>query len=144
MPKEKFQRNTRQRRVIMEELAKLSSHPTAAELYEIVRKRLPKISLGTVYRNLEFLSQQGRIRKLDISGTENRFDIDLCRHYHVKCALCGKVEDAPDAHAKLVIGDITHLSGYDILDHRLEFIGVCPECKRQEPGRQGENGRVIW
>ena len=144
MPSEKFQRNTRQRQVILEELEKLTSHPTAAELYEIVRRRLPKISLGTVYRNLERLSQQGRIRKLDSSGAENRFDIDLCSHYHVKCALCGKVEDAPDAPAKLEIAGIKHLSGYDILEHRLEFIGICPDCKGQEPDQEEDSGRVIW
>jgi len=55
----KTQRNTRQRQVVLEELRKLTSHPTAAELYEITRARLPKISLGTVYRNLEVLAENG-------------------------------------------------------------------------------------
>ncbi len=61
-------RNTRQRRLILEELRKLKTHPTAASLYAIVRRRMPKISLGTVYRNLELLNQMGMIRKLDFSG----------------------------------------------------------------------------
>jgi Fur family ferric uptake transcriptional regulator len=65
-----FRRTTRQRQVILEELQKLTSHPTAAEVYEIVRKRLPKVSLGTVYRNLELLAQNRTIQKLDISSTE--------------------------------------------------------------------------
>ncbi|MGC8659306.1 MAG: Fur family transcriptional regulator, partial [Desulfomonilaceae bacterium] len=55
-------RQTSQRRIILEELAKLKTHPTANEVYEVVRKRLPKISLGTVYRNLELLSESGSIR----------------------------------------------------------------------------------
>ena len=54
-----FQRQTRQREVILEELRKLTSHPTAADLYEIVRRRLPRVSLGTVYRNLELMSEMG-------------------------------------------------------------------------------------
>lgn len=144
MPHGEFQRNTRQRRVILEELAKLTSHPTAGELYEIVRKRLPKISLGTVYRNLESLSRQGRIRKLETSGAENRFDIDLRSHHHLQCRICGKVEDAPDTPGNLEIGDIKHLGGYDILEHRLEFIGICPDCRIEESERKEGGGRVIW
>jgi Fur family ferric uptake transcriptional regulator len=56
---------TRQRRVILEELRKVNTHPSADEIYEIVRKRLPRISLGTVYRNLEILSESGDIQKLE-------------------------------------------------------------------------------
>jgi Fur family ferric uptake transcriptional regulator len=140
----KFQRNTLQRRVIVEELEKLNSHPTAAELHEIVRRRLPKISLGTVYRNLEFLSQHGRIRKLEISGAENRFDVDLSPHYHVQCVMCGEITDAPDVPSELAIGKIKHLNGYEILDHKLEFSGICPECNRQESPQDEDAGRVIW
>ena len=69
-----FQRNTRQREVILEELRKLRSHPTAPVLYEIVRRRLPRISLGTVYRNLELLAKSGVVRKLELSDSEARFD----------------------------------------------------------------------
>ncbi len=82
MPTRKRQRNTQQRQVILEELQKLTSHPTVAEVYEIVRKRLSKISLGTVYRNLELLAQNRTIQKLDISGTEARFDGNPERHWH--------------------------------------------------------------
>ena len=77
MPERGFQRNTPQRKVILEELQKAASHPTAAELYEIVRRRLPRISLGTVYRNLELLSESGLIRKLSMGSAEARFDGDL-------------------------------------------------------------------
>ncbi|MFH1755602.1 MAG: transcriptional repressor [Candidatus Latescibacterota bacterium] len=139
-----FQRNTTQRKLILEELRKLTSHPTAAELYDIVRKRLPKISLGTVYRNLDFLSERGLIRKLDVSGTEKRFDIDLSEHYHVQCAMCGRIEDATEAPRQLEIGDIKCLNGYEIIDHRLEFIGICPDCRTQEPSQDKDSGRVIW
>ena len=58
-----FHRNTKQRKVIIEELRKFHSHPTADEIHRMVRKRLPRISLGTVYRNLALLSQMGMIRK---------------------------------------------------------------------------------
>ena len=123
-------RNTRQRQVVLEELAKLTSHPTAAELYEIARRRLPKLSLGTVYRNLELLAADGAIQKLEISGTESRFDGNPERHHHVRCVRCGRVDDVHGLPADLVRADFRTLSGYDIIGHRLEFAGICPDCKR--------------
>ena len=73
--------NTVQRRVIMDELRALKTHPTADELYRIVRIRLPKISLGTVYRNLSILAESGMIRRLDSAGRQTRFDADISPHY---------------------------------------------------------------
>jgi len=125
----KFQRNTRQRQVILEELQKLTSHPTAAELYEIVRQRLPKISLGTVYRNLEHLAQNNIIQKLDISGSEARFDGNPARHHHVCCIHCGRVDDLHDLPADPVGNKLKESNGWKILGYRLDFIGICPECK---------------
>ncbi|UCC29705.1 MAG: transcriptional repressor [Phycisphaerales bacterium] len=129
------QRNTRQREVVLEELRRLGTHPTAAELYEIARARLPKISLGTVYRNLELLAENGIIQKLKISGAEARFDGDPQRHYHVCCVRCGRVDDVHDLPRNFVRRRAKQLSGYDILGFRLEFNGICPECKkRSAPG----------
>ena len=70
----KLRRNTPQRRIILEELCAVTTHPTAGELYGIVRRRLPRVSLGTVYRNLEVLYANGVINKLDYAGAEARFD----------------------------------------------------------------------
>jgi Fur family ferric uptake transcriptional regulator len=125
----KFQRKTRQRQVILEELLKLNSHPTATELYEIVRKRLPKISLGTVYRNLELLSQSGAIGKLEIGGREARFDGDLEQHHHVRCIYCGRVDDLKGLPVHPVGNKLKEPNGWEILSYRLDFVGVCPECK---------------
>jgi len=86
---------TKQRRVILDELRKLKSHPSADELYRRVRRFLPRISLGTVYRNLEVLSQQGVVQKVELGGPQRRYDGDATTHYHVRCVECGRVEDAP-------------------------------------------------
>ncbi|MBN2563605.1 MAG: transcriptional repressor [Phycisphaerae bacterium] len=123
------QRNTRQRRVVLEELQQLSCHPTAAELYEVARARLPKISLGTVYRNLELLAQNGVIQKLQISGAEARFDGNPDRHYHAQCIHCGRVADVHDLPKDFVKGEVRSLAGYDIVGFRLDFLGVCPDCQ---------------
>ncbi|MBA4358220.1 MAG: transcriptional repressor, partial [Desulfovibrio sp.] len=86
-------RMTTQRQVILEELRGLKSHPTAGELCQLVRKKLPRVSLGTVYRNLEILSRSGVIQKIDVAGVEMRFDGDISNHYHLRCVGCGRVFD---------------------------------------------------
>ncbi len=130
MAAEKTRRNTPQRAVILEELRNVSSHPTAAELYDLARKRMPKISLGTVYNNLELLAQTGVIRKLEVSGSAARFDGDTERHYHVHCVRCGRVDDVHDLSGDLVKEQVQNLAGYDIVGFRLNFLGVCPDCQR--------------
>jgi len=120
---------TRQRRIIMEELKKLDTHPTAYEVYESVRKRLPKISLGTVYRNLEILSVFRMIQKLETAGTQKRFDGVTANHYHVRCTNCGRVADVPVALIPTIDQIAAGASDFEILWHRLEFGGLCPQCR---------------
>ena len=122
---------TKQRRVIFEELRKLDSHPTADEVYEMARVRLPRISLGTVYRNLEILSEYDMIRKLELGGTQKRFDGNLGNHYHVRCIRCGSIEDVPLEPLTTIENAIRKVSDYEIIGSRLEFIGVCPQCKKE-------------
>jgi Fur family ferric uptake transcriptional regulator len=119
---------TRQRRVILEELRREHTHPSADEIYERVRKRLPRISLGTVYRNLEILSELGEIQKLEFGGALKRFDGQAHAHYHIRCSCCDRVDNV----SLPPLGDIERAlqgsSRYRVIGHRLEFIGLCPEC----------------
>lgn len=124
-------RMTKQRQVILEELRSVASHPTADDMYDMVRRRLPKVSLGTVYRNLEILAETGVVQKIDIGGTKKRFDGNVSVHDHLRCIRCGRVDDA---HLDLEV-DLEAMAAamteYTILRHRLEFIGLCPECQQQ-------------
>jgi len=128
-------RNTQQRRVILEELRGLPSHPTASDLHQRVRSRLPKISLSTVYRNLQLLAEMGTIRKLEMGGSEARFDGDLDHHCHVRCVRCGRLDDYREVPHHVVHsltgGRVAGPDGYDILGYQLEFSGICPECREQ-------------
>jgi Fur family transcriptional regulator, ferric uptake regulator len=134
------QRNTQQRRVILEELRKATSHPTAALLHEFVRRRLPKISLGTVYRNLELLARMGVVRKLEFAGAETRFDGNLQRHDHVRCVRCGRVDDFPAVPLDLSVAEANDWGDYQILGHRLEFFGVCPQCREPQDANDLSRG----
>ena len=124
-------RMTRQRQVILEALRKVGSHPTAGEVYDMVRRRLPRVSLGTVYRNLEMLSECGMIQKLELGGAQRRFDGNARDHYHVRCIHCGRLEDAPVEPVAAVESALRRVSDYEIIGHRLEFIGLCPRCKKE-------------
>ena len=124
-----LQRNTQQRQVILEELCKTTAHPTAADLYEIVSHRLPKISLGTIYRNLDLLARLGMIQKMEIAGAETRFDGEVRRHDHVRSVRCGKIADLSGPPLDLMADNHHDFGGYEIIGHRLEFVGVCPRCR---------------
>ena len=119
---------TRQRNVILEELRNVDTHPSADEVYEMVRKRLPRISLGTVYRNLEILSESGEIQKLELGCTLKRFDGIAKNHYHIRCIHCDRVVDAPAGFDVTVNHDLKGATDFKILGHRLEFTGICPDC----------------
>lgn len=132
MPLEDYShlRITKQRQLILDELMSVTSHPTADELYQMVRKKLPKISLGTVYRNLEIMSECGVIQKLDVGGTQKRFDGNAKTHYHVRCIRCERVDDLdlpPDFNFEKEAGKLTD---FKILRHCLEFSGLCPACSK--------------
>jgi Fur family ferric uptake transcriptional regulator len=123
---------TRQRQVILEELRKVDTHPSADEVYEMVRKRLPRISLGTVYRNLEILSAKGEIQRLELGCSLKRFDGTPQNHYHIRCPNCDRVVDVP-AHLKVDVNhELKNATEFRILGHKLEFIGICPDCQAQD------------
>jgi Fur family ferric uptake transcriptional regulator len=122
---------TRQRSVILEELRKVDTHPTADELYTIVRGRLPHISLGTVYRNLEYLVAAGEIARLETSGSSMRFDGDASGHLHVRCVHCGRLADLVHPLVMPALHEI-RVGGFDkIVGARVEFDGVCDQCALQ-------------
>ncbi len=121
-------RLTTQRQIILEELAKVKSHPTASDLYDMVRKRLPRIGLGTVYRNLEIMADNGMILKLEVGGTQKRFDATTENHYHIRCSKCGKVDDIDIPVISDIIDAAAEASLYQIYGHNVEFTGLCPEC----------------
>lgn len=122
---------TRQRRAILELVRETESHPTADEVYRRVRRRMPHISLGTVYRNLELLSERGLVRRLGQASSQRRFDGRVEEHYHVRCLGCNRVEDISVKPAIPAARAVGRASSYEIVGHRLEWVGFCPKCSRE-------------
>lgn len=122
-------RMTLQRTVILDTLQEMRSHPTADELYRAVQQQLPNVSLGTIYRNLDVLARSGHVRKLETGGMQARFDAELAPHHHVRCQACGRVDDVPIAgDTKIRLPDQS-AHGFRITGHRVEFVGLCPDCE---------------
>ncbi len=122
---------TVQRKVIMDELRKLKCHPTADELYEVVRRKLPRISLGTVYRNLEVLSANGEILRLGGGKKQMCFDGDTSRHYHLICCRCGVVEDIVPGDMGSVEKELESKLTGRITGVSVDFSGYCRKCASQ-------------
>ncbi len=122
-------RNTRQRQVVLEQLRASHSHPTAGELYHQVREVMPRISLGTVYRNLDILQEAGLVTRLaGVEGSEARYDGHCEPHLHLQCRACGLVRDLAVGCASVaeLVGKTIeghHVTGYQVL-----LQGLCREC----------------
>lgn len=130
---QKLLRMTHQREVILEQIKKNTTHPTADELYEKIKKKLPRISLATVYRNLEIMSEAGMINKLEISGRQKRFDWDLDQHDHIYCVQCHRVDNIELGDPKRVTLPPGEDRGYEVSGCRVEFYGICPKCNDTSP-----------
>ena len=125
-------KHSKQREALFNLLCSTRTHPTAAWLYDKLRKDFPHLSQGTVYRNLNILAEQKRIKVINVDGTFAHFDADMSVHNHVICTRCGKVEDAFMPSDEQCDQKAADISGYRIDSHRFDFLGLCPDCQRLE------------
>lgn len=128
--KDKGIRFTPQRQAILEFLLSTTTHPTAEEIYQHVKAKFPGVSLGTIYNTLNMLKEHGHILELSYGDMSSRFDGNPHNHYHVVCSTCGKVVDF---HRPLIQmeQEVEEKCGFKISGHRLEFYGVCPDCRKR-------------
>ena len=127
----KQQRNTKQRKLILDSLRARSDHPSAEQIYQDIRAIEPKISRGTVYRNLNILIQNGEILPVKLPKAE-RFEAHRTdRHYHLVCTDCGKVSDVPQGYHRDFDREVADKTGYFITGHSSLFEGLCPDCQKK-------------
>ena len=126
----KSQRFSQQRERIYEAVRTSMEHPSAQMVYDALRPEMPRLSLGTVYRNLHQMAQEGRLRELE--GPVARFDAVLPSHTHIRCVRCGQVADLElpydPALDREAAGD-----GWVMTGHELVVNGICPACGAERP-----------
>lgn len=123
------QRYSQQRERIYEAVCATKEHPTAQMIYETLKPEMPKLSLGTVYRNLQQMAQDGRLMELD--GPVSRFDATVQPHTHLRCSRCGCVADGELAYDERIDHEPI-AQGWRITSHNLMFTGICPACAGEQ------------
>ena len=122
-------RHTRQREVVLDLIRTSMEHPTAAWVYSRARRRLPRISLGTVYRNLKQLAEAGLIREIHAGGHPARFDGNIGPHHHARCLACGRVEDLAVPFDTRRERTAARALDFQVVAHHVEVQGLCAACR---------------
>jgi Fur family peroxide stress response transcriptional regulator len=122
-------RQSKQRNCILELLRSTDSHPTADFLYEGIKKEFPRLSLGTIYRNLSILIDQGLVKKIHFGSTFDRFEANTEPHYHLICESCGKILDFMMSSYDDLNKQAKRKTNFTIRYHKVEFFGICEDCK---------------
>lgn len=126
MTKERY---SKQREAIYNAVQNTKSHPTAEWVYDKVRQDLPTISLGTIYRNLNYLVDKGAIREVILDDNVTRYDGNYEQHFHCICEKCGTIYDV-ELDTNSVIAQISRqISDFSVQSHKLEIYGICQKCK---------------
>lgn len=130
-------RLTAPRQLVLEAVRGSDAHPTAETVHQMVRCRLPRVSLGTVYRNLRLLVGQGLLKELP--GPHTRFDGNLSEHHHFTCLACGRISDVAgpitEHHSRALMSRVASSGGFSVTHHRIEFYGRCAACRRKARGK---------
>ena len=126
--KEQKYRKSHQRERILAVLCSTTSHPTADWIYDKLKDDLPRLSLGTVYRNLRILEEQGLLIKLPLGSSFDRYDGNIEQHYHIRCDKCGRVDDIDLPVREAIDEQAEKKSGYCSVTHRIDFTGICGDC----------------
>jgi len=111
------------------------AHPSAEAVHRMVRRRLHRVSLGTVYRNLRLLVAEGLLR--DLPGPHARFDGNTTDHHHFTCLECGVIVDVAgpvaEPHSRALCRRVATQGGFTVVHHRIEFSGRCASCRAASP-----------
>ena len=122
-------RKSKQKEAILRVVKGTNSHPTANWIYERVREEIPNISLGTIYRDLKLLKQEGEISELGFAGTVSRVDGNTQNHYHFRCEQCGCISDVDEPVNEEMDKRVAREMDFKVSHHKLEFYGLCKECQ---------------
>jgi Fur family ferric uptake transcriptional regulator/Fur family peroxide stress response transcriptional regulator len=113
-------------------LTHTDQHPTAEWIHQEVRKQLPRVSLGTVYRLLNHLVAEGRIRELTLEEGPKRYDGQPGNHQHAICTACGRIVDVPEIIPPEAGAEVERRTGYRVSHLSVKWYGLCAACRHNE------------
>jgi Fe2+ or Zn2+ uptake regulation protein len=122
---------TKQKKLVLTIIERSHGHLSAEEIFFRAREEMPNIALGTVYRNLNSLTEEGIVRRITLPGTSDRFDTMIRPHDHLICQKCGRIKDV---HLTGVEEAIRSVTGDDISFYELNAYYICDECREKETG----------
>jgi len=131
--REKGYKLTSQRLEIISLLARDMTHPGAGDIFRKVRKRVPQISMSTVYYTLDMLKKEGLLRELEFYDRDNRYDVTVADHINLICKKCGKIVDFP-GELPFSAEAVEIRTGFQPVAMRYEYYGYCKECRRKRAG----------
>lgn len=127
--KAKPYKRSRQRERILEILRETDVHPTADWIYQRLKDEFPNLSMGTVYRNLQVLMEQGLATKIDFGSTFDRYEAKVMPHYHFVCDECGAIVDLEMPVDHELNDRARAATSFAVRRHRIEFFGICDRCR---------------
>lgn len=130
-------RNTVQREMVLSAIRQLRDHPTADRIAAEIHREHPQVGTGTVYRNLNSLSEDGEILRVSFPGEPDHFDHTLLPHYHALCVRCRRVFDVDMAPISGLEKQVTDSHGFEITGSEILFRGLCAECKKAATAQHG-------
>ncbi len=125
----KEKRQTIQKGLVWEAVTDASDHPNAEQIYERIVEKHPSISRATVYRNLNSLVEEGKVKRIRVLGGPDHFDRTLKNHYHIQCIYCKRVDDVELFEDINLSEQNINTNGYILESYEIVFNGICPECK---------------
>jgi Fur family transcriptional regulator, peroxide stress response regulator len=126
-------RITPQRLAILRILAASEGHPSVERIYEQVKENFATTSLATIYKTVILLKHLNEVLELGFPDGSNRYDGNKpYPHPHIICTRCKRIMDPDLGSMTQLVTEATRKTGYEILDHRLDFFGICPDCQGKE------------
>jgi len=125
-------RITPQRLAVLKILAKSEGHPSVEDIFKQVKPNFPTTSLATIYKTVNLLKEIGEVVQLDFSEESNRYDGNKpYPHPHLICIRCKAVVDPDVATISDLSKKLAKKTGYEIVNCRLDFFGICPRCQEE-------------
>jgi Fur family peroxide stress response transcriptional regulator len=136
-------RKSGQREKIYRLIAQSQAHPTAQWLYDVLKREMPSLSLGNLYRNLAILVEDGRINRRDFGDGQEHYDAITMAHYHFVCEQCGAVSDFAMPVQDNLTAEARKITPHSITGHTIQFFGICHSCRLTESTSTNTQGEQL-